>query len=139
VIVLDTNVLSETWRPAPAPRVMNWLRSQPMTALFTTTITEAELFYGIALLPDSKRRHALEAAVSLIFSEDLAGRVLPFDSAAAREYAAIAAARRRAGRPIAEADAQIAAIARSRGAAVATRNVEDFVGCEIAIVSPWEE
>jgi predicted nucleic acid-binding protein len=138
MIVLDTNVLSETWRPAPSPKVMNWLRSQPMTAVFTTTISEAELFYGIALLPDSKRRRALESAVSLIFAEDLAGRVLPFDTAAAREYAAIAAARRRAGRPIAEADAQIAAIARSRGAAVATRNVEDFAGCEIAIVSPWE-
>jgi toxin FitB len=136
MIVLDTNVLSETWRPAPSPKVLAWMRSQPMSALFTTTITEAELFYGIALLPDSKRRRALEAAVSLIFAEDLAGRVLPFDSAAAREYAGIAAARRHAGRPIAEA--QIAAIARSRGAAVATRNGEDFAGCGVTIVSPWE-
>jgi toxin FitB len=138
MIVLDTNVLSEAWRPAPSPKVMAWMRSQPMSALFTTTITEAELFYGIALLPDSKRRRALEAAVSLIFAEDLAGRVLPFDSAAAREYATIAAARRHAGRPIAEADAQIAAIARSRGAAVATRNGEDFAGCGVTVVSPWE-
>jgi toxin FitB len=138
MIVLDTNVLSETWRPAPSPKVLAWMRSQPMSALFTTTITEAELFYGIALLPDSKRRRALEAAVSLIFAEDLAGRVLPFDSAAAREYAGIAAARRHAGRPIAEADAQIAAIARSRGAAVATRNGEDFAGCGVTVVSPWE-
>jgi toxin FitB len=138
MIVLDTNVLSEAWRPAPSPKVMAWMRSQPMSALFTTTITEAELFYGIALLPDSKRRRALEAAVSLIFAEDLAGRVLPFDSAAAREYAGIAAARRHAGRPIAEADAQIAAIARSRGAAVATRNGEDFAGCGVTVVSPWE-
>jgi toxin FitB len=138
MIVLDTNVLSETWRPAPSPKVLAWMRSQPMSALFTTTITEAELFYGIALLPDSKRRRALEAAVSLIFAEDLAGRVLPFDSAAAREYATIAAARRHAGRPIAEADAQIAAIARSRGAAVATRNGEDFAGCGVTVVSPWE-
>jgi toxin FitB len=136
MIVLDTNVLSETWRPAPSPKVIAWMRAQPMSALFTTTITEAELFYGIALLPDSKRRRALEAAVSLIFAEDLAGRVLPFDSAAAREYAGIAAARRHAGRPIAEA--QIAAIARSRGAAVATRNGEDFAGCGVTIVSPWE-
>ena len=94
---------------------------------------------GIALLADGKRRRALESVVSSIFAEDLAGRVLPFDSAAAREYAVIAAARRRAGRPIAEADAQIAAIARSRGATVATRNVEDFTGCGISLVSPWEE
>jgi len=139
MIVLDTNVLSEVWRPAPSSKVMAWMRSQPISALFTTTITEAELFYGIALLADGKRRRALESVVSSIFTEDLAGRVLPFDSAAAREYAVIAAARRRAGRPIAEADAQIAAIARSRGATVATRNVEDFTGCGISLVSPWEE
>lgn len=139
MIVLDTNVLSEAWRPTPSSRVMGWMRSQPATALFTTTITEAELFYGIALLPDGKRRRSLASVVSLVFAEDLAGRVLPFDSAAAREYAEIAATRRRAGRPISEADAQIAAIARSRGAAVATRNVEDFAGCGLVVVSPWQE
>ena len=139
MIVLDTNVLSEAWRPAPSPAVMGWMRSQPAAALFTTTITEAELLYGIALLPEGKRRRSLEAVVALIFAEELAGRVLPFDSAAAREYADIAATRRRAGRPIAEADAQIAAIARSRGAAVATRNVEDFAGCGLTVVSPWKE
>jgi predicted nucleic acid-binding protein len=138
MIVLDTNVLSETWRPTPSPTVMTWMRSQPAAALFTTTITEAELLYGIALLPESKRRLSLEAVVALIFAEELAGRVLPFDSAAAREYADIAATRRRAGRPISEADAQIAAIARSRGAALATRNVEDFAGCGLAVVSPWK-
>jgi toxin FitB len=138
MIVLDTNVLSEAWRPAPSPAVMEWMRSQPVAALFTTTITEAELLYGIALLPEGKRRRSLEAVVALVFAEDLAGRVLSFDSAAAREYADIAAVRRRAGRPIAEADARIAAIARSRGATVATRNVEDFAGCGIEIVSPWK-
>jgi toxin FitB len=138
MIVLDTNVLSEAWRPAPSPAVMEWMRSQPVAALFTTTITEAELLYGIALLPEGKRRRSLEAVVALVFAEDLAGRVLSFDSAAAREYADIAAARRRAGRPIAEADARIAAIARSRGATVATRNVEDFASCGIELVSPWK-
>jgi predicted nucleic acid-binding protein len=138
MIVLDTNVLSEAWRPAPSPVVMGWMRSQPAAALFTTAITEAELLYGIALLPESKRRRSLEGVVALVFAVDLAGRVLPFDSAAAREYADIAAARRRAGRPIAEADAQIAAIARSRGAAVATRNIEDFAGCGIELISPWK-
>jgi predicted nucleic acid-binding protein len=138
MIVLDTNVLSEAWRPTPSPAVLAWMRSQPAAALFTTTITEAELFYGIALLPDSKRRRSLEAVVALIFAEDLVGRVLPFDSAAAREYADIAATRRRAGRPISEADAQIAAIARSRGAALATRTLEDFAGCGLAVVSPWK-
>jgi toxin FitB len=138
MIVLDTNVLSETWRPNPSPRVMDWMRSQPAAALFTTTISEAELLYGIALLPDGKRRRSLTSVVSAIFAEDLVDRVLPFDSAAAREYAAIAAARRLAGRPISQADAQIAAIARSRGAAVATRNVEDFAGCGITVIGPWK-
>jgi predicted nucleic acid-binding protein len=138
MIVLDTNVLSEAWRPKPSAKVLGWIRFQPSAGLFTTAITEAELLYGVALLPDSRRRRVLESAVRLIFAEDLAGRVLPFDSAAAREYADIAAARRRAGRRMPEADAQIAAIARSRGAALATRNVQDFADCGLTVVSPWE-
>jgi predicted nucleic acid-binding protein len=88
-------------------------------------------------LAPGKRRQSLEAVVGLIFTDDLAGRVLPFDSAAAREYAEIAAVRRRDGRPISEADARIAAIARSRGAALATRNVQDFAGCELQVIDPW--
>jgi predicted nucleic acid-binding protein len=137
MIVLDTNVLSETLRPKPSANVLTWMRSEPVSSLFTTTITEAELLYGIELLAPGKRRQSLEAVVGLIFTDDLAGRILPFDSAAAREYAEIAAARRRAGRPISEADARIAAIARSRGAALATRNVEDFAGCELQVIDPW--
>jgi predicted nucleic acid-binding protein len=137
MIILDTNVVSETLRPKPSSKVMDWIGYQPSSLLFTTTITEAELFYGIALLPDGKRRRALEAAIGLIFAQDFAGRVLPFDSAAAREYALIAAARRQAGRRMAEADGRIAAIARSRGAILATRNVDDFAGCELELVDPW--
>jgi predicted nucleic acid-binding protein len=137
MIVLDTNVLSETLRPKPSVNVLIWMRSEPVSSLFTTTITEAELLYGIALLAPGKRRQSLEAVVGLIFTDDLAGRILPFDSPAAREYAEIAAARRRAGRPISEADARIAAIARSRGAALATRNVQDFAGCELQVIDPW--
>jgi toxin FitB len=137
MIVLDTNVLSETLRPKPSANVLTWMRSEPVSSLFTTTITEAELLYGIELLAPGKRRQSLEAVVGLIFTDDLAGRILPFDSAAAREYAEIATTRRRAGRPISEADARIAAIARSRGAALATRNVEDFAGCELQVIDPW--
>jgi len=137
MIILDTNVLSETLRPAPSARVLEWMRAEPASALFTTAITEAELLYGIALMPDGRRRRSLEAIVDVIFVEDLAGRVLPFDSAAAHEFAGIAAGRRRAGRPIAEADARLAAIARSRGAALATRNVGDFVGCGLELIDPW--
>jgi len=136
MIVLDTNVLSETLRPTPSTRVLEWMRSDPASALFTTAITDSELLYCIALLPEGRRRQSLESVVDLIF-EDLAGRVLPFDSAAAREFADIAASRRRAGRPISEADARIAAIARSRGGALATRNVGDFVGWRLELIDPW--
>jgi toxin FitB len=137
MIVLDTNVLSEPLRPTPSARVLDWMRSQPGTALFTTTITEAELLYGIALLPQGKRRDLLESIVARILAVHLAGRILPFDSAAARDYADIAAVRRRSGRPMCEPDARIAAIARSRGAELATRNVADFAGCELEVINPW--
>src|SRR4051794_17769900 len=116
MIVLDTNVLSEGLRPQPSANVMRWMRSEPVTVLFTTTITEAELLYGAALLPDGRRRRSLETIISQLLSLQFAGRILPFDSAAAREFANIAVMRRRAGRPIGEADGRIAAIARSGGA-----------------------
>lgn len=137
MIVLDTNVLSEASRPDPSIKVLDWMRSEPLTALFMTTITEAELLFGIALLPPSRRRRLLESVVAQILEEDFVGRILPFDSAAAREFADIAATRRRAGRPIGEADARIAAIARSRGASLATRNVSDFAACGVTVIDPW--
>jgi predicted nucleic acid-binding protein len=138
MIVLDTNVLSETLRPAPADSVSRWMKAQPSTSLFTTTICEAEIFYALALMPGSRRRARLEQAVAAIFEEEFADRILPFDSAAARAFAAIAARRRGRGRPISEFDAQIAAIAHSHGATLATRNVEDFDDCGIKVISPWE-
>ncbi|MDR8394742.1 MAG: type II toxin-antitoxin system VapC family toxin [Paraburkholderia sp.] len=137
MIVLDTNVLSETLRPVPDDRVMAWLATQPRAGLFTTAVTRAEILYGLGLLPDGARRHGLVTAVEAIFAEDFAGRVLGFDSDAADAYATIAVARRNAGRPISQFDAMIAACARSRGAALATRNVKDFTDCEIAIIDPW--
>ena len=137
MIVLDTNVLSETLRPRPDDRVMAWLASQSRAGLFTTAITRAEIFYGVGLLPDGSRRRELRTAVEAIFDEDFAGRVLGFDSDAADVYATIAVARRYAGRPMSQFDAMIAACARSRGAALATRNVKDFTDCEIAILDPW--
>jgi toxin FitB len=105
--------------------------------MFTTAITEAELFYGAALLPDGRRRRLLEAVLIQLLAAQFADRILPFDSAAAREFAGIAATRRRAGRAIGEADARIAAIARSRGAILATRNVSDFAGCGVKVIDPW--
>jgi predicted nucleic acid-binding protein len=139
MIVLDTNVVSETLRPNCADSVKRWMHAQPSTSLFTTTICEAEIFYGIALLPAGRRRATLEAAVESIFRVDFGGRILPFDSTAARAFADISAARRRLGRPIGAFDAQIAAIARSHGATVATRDIDDFNDCGIKIVNPWAE
>jgi predicted nucleic acid-binding protein len=137
MIVLDTNVISEVLRQNPSAKVLEWMRSEPLASLFTTAITEAELLYGIALLPDGRRRQSLETTVTMILTEDFSERILPFDSAAAREFAEIAASRRRSGRPISDADARIAAIARSRGAAVATRNIEDFTDCRLSVIDPW--
>ena len=136
MIVLDTNVLSELMRPRPARAVENWIAAQPSASLFTTAITQAEVLYGLALLPAGRRRSGLVAAAEAIFEVDLARHVLPFDSAAAREFAAIAASCRQTGRAMAQADAQIAAIAGSRGAALATRNVADFESCGIRVIDP---
>lgn len=138
MIVLDTNVLSELLAPSPSPAVVAWVAAQPAAAVFTTAVTEAEILYGLALLPDGRRRQALETAVRPIFSEDLAGRVLAFDREAAASYAAIAARRRALGRPISQFDAQIAAIAVSRGASIATRNVADFAETGAPVINPWE-
>jgi hypothetical protein len=137
VIVLDTNVVSELMKPAPATMVARWISEQPATTFYTTSITQAEILHGILLLPTGKRRAALEAAAEAMFEEDFGGRVLPFGGEAARAYAQIAAQRRRSGRPISHFDAQIAAIARSARAAVATRNVSDYEDCGIKVTNPW--
>jgi predicted nucleic acid-binding protein len=137
MIVLDTNVLSEVLRPRPTAAVQRWFGRQSAPALFTTAICEAEMLLGAALLASGRRRHAIEEGIAAMFQEQFSGRVLSFDRAAAREFAHIAASRREAGRPIAELDAQIAAIARAHGAALATRNVADFRDCGTELVDPW--
>jgi toxin FitB len=138
VIVLDTNVLSETLRPVPDPRVLAWLSSRPRPSLFVTTVTRGEILYGIKLLSDGKRRRRLWEAAQAIFNDDFAGQVLSFDADAADLFAEIAAHRRELGRPISQLDAMIAAMTRSRGAALATRNKSDFEHCGIQVIDPWE-
>jgi len=135
VILLDTNVLSELMKPVPDQTVLRFVNGIPGIALFTSAITQAEILYGIALLPEGKRRDALLAAARTALDNHFRGRVLPFDGGAAEAFAAIAAGRRESGRPISQADAQIAAIAKSRGAALATRNVSDFDGCGVRNVA----
>ena len=137
MIILDTNVLSELMRPKPSPAVVAWVARQPAAELFTTSITEAEIFYGIELLTKGKRREGLLAATEAMFAEELEGRIFGFESDAARVFSKIAANRRALGRPISHADAQIAAIAQVRGAKLATRNVADFEDCGLDIVDPW--
>lgn len=138
MIVLDTNVISELLMPRPAANVEHWLMVQPSASVFTTTVTQAEILYGMRLLPEGRHRRDLEAAILPIFEEDLAGRILAFDSDAAGTYSMIATSRRRLGRPITQFDAQIAAIAVSRGAALATRNVADFEEIGLTIINPWD-
>ena len=137
MIVLDTNVLSELMRNQPLESVVDWVNSQPATTLYITSITQAEILYGVRQLPKGKRRDAIAAAADEVFEQDFAGRILAFGSDSAVLYATIASARRRAGRPISAFDAQIAAIARSNGADLATRNVDDFVGCGLSLINPF--
>jgi predicted nucleic acid-binding protein len=138
VIVLDTNVVSEGAKPLPSEIVLSWLDAQIPSAVFTTTITLAEVLYGVEALPAGKRRTRLLAAAEKMFAQDFAGRILPFDEDAARLYATIVASRNAVGRPISQLDAMIAAIARTHRATVATRNTADFEHCGIQLVNPWK-
>jgi hypothetical protein len=137
--VLDTNVISELMRASPHRRVAAWVATRPASSLFTTTVSMAEILFGTAILPPGKRQRAIEAAAEQMFAEDFEARVLPFDTEAARTFGRLAAARRRIGRPIAQADAQIAAIVVSRGATLATRNTADFTDTGAAVIDPWTE
>jgi len=138
MFVLDTNVVSELMRGKPSAEVLNWLDRRPTRDLYVTAVTEAEIRAGIAFLPAGARRRGLADAAERTFRSLFASRILPFDSAAAGAFAEIAAARRSAGRPLAQADIQIAAVARCRGMAVATRNVADFAGSGIEVIDPWK-
>lgn len=137
MILLDTIVISELMRPSPVTSVFDWIARQSAPSLYLSTISEAELRYGVEVLPTGQRRDRLLAEIEEMLSEDFAGRILPFDRDAAKSYAVIAAARRAAGHPINHADCQIAAIARSVSASVATRDTEDFDGCGVEVINPW--
>jgi len=137
MIILDTNVVSELLRPAPSPAVEAWLAAQDGATVFFTAIGEAELRLGVAILPAGRRRTSLAEAIDAMLEEDFRGRILAFDTAAAQAYAAIAATRRAAGRPISQFDCQITAIAHIRQAVLATRNTLDYDDCGIEVIDPW--
>lgn len=137
MIIIDTNVISELLRPTPEPAVEVWLSAQDGLSIYLTAISEAELRYGVAIMTSRKLRDGLSNVIDHILRDDMAGRILPFDSAAARAYADIADTRRSAGKKISQADCQIAAIARAHNAPVATRNTPDFEDCGIDLINPW--
>ena len=137
MIILDTNILSEVLKPNPSPVVMLWLSAQDRLRVFTTVITQAEVLYGIALLPPGKRHSQLSDAIHKIFAQEFESRLLDFDSAAARLFPDIVVGRQKIGRPISQFDAMIAAIAQAERATVATRNTNDFERCGIRIINPW--
>ena len=138
MIVLDTNVVSGLMLPVRDGATASWMAGQATSSLYLTAVTEAELRFGLAIMPAGRRRDGLSSALERMLRAGFANRVLPFDRQAASTYAEIAADRRRIGRPISQPDCQIAAIARSRGMAVATRNLRDFAETGIDLIDPWE-
>lgn len=136
MIVFDTNVLSEFMRPNPAERVREWLAEQEQMGLFTTSITVAEILFGIQRLRDGQRKERFAEAANDLFSS-FADRILAFDRRAAKVYARIAAQRAESGLPIDGFDAQIAAVCAVHGATLATRNIKDFEETGVPLVNPW--
>ncbi len=137
MFLLDTNVVSELMRARPEPRVGEWISARDSHDIHLSAPSEAELRLGILLMPAGNRRDTLSAEVLDMLATDFAGRILPFDSRAALHFAEVIAARRRAGRPIAHMDAQIAAIAAANGLTLVTRNTRDFEGAGLTLINPW--
>lgn len=135
MIALDTNVVSELMRATPDDRVMRWLDAQAPDTLAVTSVTVAELLYGIARLPAGRKRTQLEAAFAETLEEEFT--ILPFDEAAAVDYATIVASQELRGRKVSMADAMIAATCMTAGATLATRNTKDFDPLGIELIDPW--
>ncbi|MDP3704773.1 MAG: type II toxin-antitoxin system VapC family toxin [Legionellaceae bacterium] len=133
MIILDTNVISELMKAAPDEQVVAWLDQQEAMTLFTTSITVAEIIYGIDALPAGKRRDYLEEAFNQVLSAAFKHRVLTFDEAAAHAWKS----RKTSGNPLSVLDGQIAAITRTHQMRLATRNTRDFLGCELELINPF--
>ena len=137
MIVLDTNVVSALMRRDPDRAVVAWLDSVPAESVWTTAVTVFEVHFGLALLAASRRRRQLEEAFTRAIQEDLDNRILPFDCGAAQAAGALAAKRRRMGRPVDIRDTLIAGIVAARKATLATRNTRHFEGIDLPLVDPW--
>jgi len=138
MILLDTNVVSESMKPVPAPTVMGWLRGRPMHQLKISAVTVAEIRYGLARLPQGRRRLEIEERFRVFVMRGFSNRVLPFDQAIADVYGELVAYRESLGKPIGAFDAIIAATARVAKAYLATRDVGGFEDCGLELINPWE-
>ncbi|SEJ46948.1 hypothetical protein SAMN05518849_10764 [Sphingobium sp. AP50] len=136
MIVLDTNVVSEAMRPSADPSVTDWLNRQPAETLFLTSVTLAELLFGIAALPEGKRKNALAFTLGGLL-ELFGDRILPFETKAAQSYANLATHARAAGKGFPTPDGYIAAIAAATGFSVATRDTAPFDAVGVAVINPW--
>jgi toxin FitB len=137
MIILDTNVVSEGWKPKPDPKVIAWLDSLPRDTLFLCTPVLAELRYGVERLPQSARRTRMEAWIDHLETQLYRDRILPFDRSAAWEFGRLAAYRESRGRRMESMDLLIAAIASSRRAALATRDMSDFDDLGLDLIDPF--
>jgi predicted nucleic acid-binding protein len=137
MIVIDTNIVSEAMKPDPQPAVRAWLNDQAAETLFLSTVTVAELSFGIAALPAGKRRDRLAQALEGLM-DLFSDRILPFDLDAAKHYAGLAVTAKLAGRGFPTADGYIAAIASSRAYLVASRDIGPYEAAGLAVINPWE-
>ena len=138
MILLDTNIVSAVMAPQPPTAVLAWLDRQQTADLYLSTLTIAEIGYGLSILPPGKRRRTLEDRFEQFIGEGFEHHILSFDPAAARLYGTIMGRRKELFRPMAVLDGQIAAIARANSFALATRNVRDFEECGLDVLNPFE-
>lgn len=137
MIVLDTNVISESLRLKPDVDVITWLDAQMIETLYLSTISLAELRFGVAVLPPGKRRETLHVSLEQRILPLFSGRILPFDTAASQAYALVCAGARAKGLAIAPADGFIAATAATHGMMVATRDTAPFEAAGLTVINPW--
>ncbi|MDW5316869.1 type II toxin-antitoxin system VapC family toxin [Rhizobium sp. PL01] len=137
MILLDTNLVSEPWKPTPDPAVITWLDAQAIETLFISAISVAELRFGIASMPSGKRQTILHDRLESDVLPHFDGRILPFNLGASQFYAELMAGGRITGKAIGKADGYIAATAAQNHLAVATRDARPFEAAGLKVINPW--